>query len=96
MSLGIFELEFSNSEKIVIEIIAIADEVDLFRTFKYQERITNKSNYKNIQKTNRNAQTNSYKKHFKNRTIHIISCLVLYKKGSLYAKYFAKRNSNRI
>ncbi|MBF9237184.1 hypothetical protein I2I05_07225 [Hymenobacter sp. BT683] len=44
-----FELELSNSEKLIIEITAIADEVDLFKTFKYQERITQKSNHEYIE-----------------------------------------------
>jgi hypothetical protein len=44
-----FEIELSNSEKLIIEITSIADEVDLFRTFKYQERITEKSNYEYIE-----------------------------------------------
>lgn len=44
-----FELELSNSEKLIIEITSIADEVDLFKTFKYQERITDKSNYEHIE-----------------------------------------------
>lgn len=44
-----FELELSNSENLIIEITSIADEIDLFRTFKYQERITDKSNYAHIE-----------------------------------------------
>jgi len=44
-----FELELSNSEKLIIEITSIADEIDLFKTFKYQERITEKSNYEQIE-----------------------------------------------
>ena len=44
-----FELELSNSENLIIEITSIADEIDLFRTFKYQERITDKRNYEQIE-----------------------------------------------
>jgi len=44
-----FEVELSNSEKLIIEITAIADETDLFRNFKYQERISEKSNYEQIE-----------------------------------------------
>ncbi len=43
-----FEIELSNSEKIVIEITSIADEIESFKNFKYQERICEKSNYKHI------------------------------------------------
>ncbi len=44
-----FEIELSNSEKIILEITSIADEVDLFRNFKYQERISEKSNFEQIE-----------------------------------------------
>lgn len=44
-----FELELSNSEKLLIEITSIADEVNVFKTFKYQERIAEKSSYKKIE-----------------------------------------------
>lgn len=44
-----FEIELSNSEKLIIEITSIADEIDLFRTFKYEERITDKSTYTHIE-----------------------------------------------
>src|SRR5690606_35844692 len=40
-----FEMELSNSEKIILEITSIADEVELFKTFKYQERISEISNH---------------------------------------------------
>ncbi len=44
-----FEIELSNSEKLILEITSIADEVSLFRNFKYQERIYKKSNEKQIE-----------------------------------------------
>lgn len=44
-----FEIELSNSEKFILEITSIADETDLFRNFKYQERISEKSNYEQIE-----------------------------------------------
>lgn len=44
-----FEIELSSSENLIIEITSIADEIDLFRSFKYQERITEKSNYPQIE-----------------------------------------------
>ncbi|WP_293916082.1 MULTISPECIES: hypothetical protein [unclassified Sphingobacterium] len=44
-----FEMELSNSEKIILEITSIADEVDLFKTFKYQERISETSNHEYIE-----------------------------------------------
>lgn len=44
-----FEIELSNDERLILEITSIADEIDLFRTFKYQERISNISNYDKIQ-----------------------------------------------
>lgn len=44
-----FEIELSNSEKLILEITSIADETDLFRIFKYQERISEKSNYEKIE-----------------------------------------------
>ena len=43
-----FELELSNSEKLIIEITSIADGTDLFRTYKYQERLTDNSRYERI------------------------------------------------
>jgi hypothetical protein len=44
-----FQIELSNSEKLTIEITSIADEVDLFKTFKYQERISERSNFKKLE-----------------------------------------------
>lgn len=44
-----FEIELSNSEKIILEITSIADETDLFRNFKYQERIIEISNFEQIE-----------------------------------------------
>lgn len=43
-----FEIELSTSDNLIIEITSIADEIDLFKTFKYQERICEKSNYEQI------------------------------------------------
>lgn len=44
-----FEIELSNSEKLTLEITSIADETDLFRNFKYQERISDISNFEQIE-----------------------------------------------
>lgn len=44
-----FEIDLSNSEKLILEITSIADELDLFKTFKYQERISEKSKYEQIE-----------------------------------------------
>jgi len=44
-----FEIELSNSEKMILEITSIADETDLFRNFKYQERISRISNLEQIE-----------------------------------------------
>lgn len=44
-----FKIELSNSENLILEITSIADEVDIFKTFKYQERISKKSNYEKIE-----------------------------------------------
>lgn len=44
-----FQIELSNSENLILEITSIADEIDLFKTFKYQERICDKSNYEQIE-----------------------------------------------
>lgn len=44
-----FEMELSNSEKIILEITSIADEVELFKTFKYQESISEISNHEYIE-----------------------------------------------
>lgn len=62
-----FEIELSNSEKLILEITAIADETDLFRNFKYQERISENSNYKQIEfheliKLNNYFQIQKFKK----------------------------------
>lgn len=43
-----FELELSNSEKLKIEITAIADETELFKSLKSQERMTAKARYEFI------------------------------------------------
>lgn len=44
-----FEIELSNTDKLIIEITSIADEIDLFKAFKYQERMIEKSNYEEIE-----------------------------------------------
>ena len=44
-----FEIELSNTDKLIIEITSIADEADLFKAFKSQERMIDKSNYKEIE-----------------------------------------------
>lgn len=44
-----FQIELSNSENLILEITSIADEIDIFKTFKYQERICDKSNYEQIE-----------------------------------------------
>lgn len=44
-----FEIELSNSEKMILEITSIADEVELFKNFKYQERISEKNNFEQIE-----------------------------------------------
>lgn len=44
-----FEIELSNSEKLIIEITSIADETNLFRIFKHQERIIAKSHLQEIE-----------------------------------------------
>jgi hypothetical protein len=44
-----FEIELSNTDKLIIEITSIADEIDLFKAFKYQERLIEKSNYEKIE-----------------------------------------------
>jgi len=44
-----FELELSNSERLIIEITSIADETELFKSLKSQERMTEKSNHEFIQ-----------------------------------------------
>lgn len=44
-----FEIELSNSESLIIEITSIADETNLFKNFKYQERISKVSNFEQIE-----------------------------------------------
>lgn len=44
-----FELELSNGENITIEITSIADQEDLFKKFKYEERLVQNSNKEEIE-----------------------------------------------